>query len=101
MVKSFFKKEKSNGIKKGFQPIKDKEKLAQGKKSVIFLSYATKNTGFFKIHEFVNLLAKFDRISSVLFWEEDMKDNIIYNDIGFFSSIRSYHIDIILVNKIK
>ena len=25
----------------------------------------------------------------------------IYNDIGFFSSIRSYHIDIILVNKIK
>ncbi len=43
---------------------------------VIFISYATKDTDRFQIKEIANTLTKFEEIKSVLYWQEDMHDNI-------------------------
>ncbi|NVM44340.1 MAG: toll/interleukin-1 receptor domain-containing protein [Candidatus Lokiarchaeota archaeon] len=43
---------------------------------LIFVSYATKDVNLFKIHEIVKMLTNFQEIKDVLYWEEDMDDNI-------------------------
>jgi hypothetical protein len=44
---------------------------------IIFLSYATKDAEMFKIEELTKRLRAYDEIKEVLYWQEDMKDNII------------------------
>ena len=43
---------------------------------LVFVSYATKDVDLFKIHEIVKMLTNFQEIKDVLYWEEDMDDNI-------------------------
>ncbi len=47
------------------------------KNIVVFVSYATKDRDLFKIKEFAEILTTYEKIDDVLYWEEDMKDNII------------------------
>ena len=47
------------------------------KKVLVFVSYATKDADLFKIKEFAQILTSYKKIDDVLYWEEDMKDNII------------------------
>ena len=49
----------------------------QGKKILVFASYATKDANLFKISELAEALTEYDEIHDVLFWQEDMHDNII------------------------
>ena len=44
---------------------------------LVFVSYATKDAGVFKIKEICESLTKQAKISDVLYWQEDMQDNII------------------------
>ncbi|MFX1309594.1 MAG: toll/interleukin-1 receptor domain-containing protein [Promethearchaeota archaeon] len=46
-------------------------------KALVFVSYATKDAEVYKIRELAANLTKYERISDVLYWQEDMKDNII------------------------
>ena len=57
----------------------------QGKKILIFVSYATKDANLFKISELAEALTEYDEIHDVLFWQEDMQDNIIeyMNEQGY------------------
>jgi len=43
----------------------------------IFLSYATKDTGLYKIPELARKLEEYKDIGEVLYWQEDMHDSII------------------------
>jgi len=43
----------------------------------VFISHATKDSNIFRISEISDLLTKYPEIKKVLYWEEDMKDNII------------------------
>jgi hypothetical protein len=61
---------------------KDKESTDEKIVSVlenilIFVSYATKDADLFKIKEVANALTAHNDIKDVLYWQEDMKDNII------------------------
>jgi len=47
------------------------------KELVVFVSYATKDAELFKIKTIVENLTRYDLIDYVLYWQEDMKDNII------------------------
>ncbi len=49
----------------------------QGKRILVFASYATKDANLFKISELAEILTEYDEIHNVLFWQEDMHDNII------------------------
>jgi len=44
---------------------------------LVFLSYATKDAPLFRIKEIAEELTKLPEIFDVLYWQEDMKDNII------------------------
>ncbi|MFX1448776.1 MAG: toll/interleukin-1 receptor domain-containing protein [Promethearchaeota archaeon] len=44
---------------------------------LVFVSHATKDTSIFNISEISNLLSKYPEIKKAIYWEEDMKDNII------------------------
>ena len=44
---------------------------------LVFVSYATKDVELFKIQRIAEELTKFDEIEDVLYWQEDMQDNII------------------------
>jgi len=43
----------------------------------IFISYATKDTDLFKIRHIAELLAKYEEIQDVIYWEEHMTENMI------------------------
>ncbi|MFX1296463.1 MAG: TIR domain-containing protein [Promethearchaeota archaeon] len=47
------------------------------KDKLIFLSYATKDAELFKIREISENLTLYDEIENVLYWQNDMHDNII------------------------
>jgi hypothetical protein len=44
---------------------------------LVFVSYATKDAKLFKIREIAETLTSYNEIKDVLYWQEDMKDNII------------------------
>ena len=44
---------------------------------LIFVSYATRDAEIFKVSDICEALTKREEISDVLYWQEDMKDNII------------------------
>lgn len=44
---------------------------------LVFVSYATKDADIYKIRDLAERLTKHEKISDVLYWQEDMKDNII------------------------
>ncbi|MFX1259821.1 MAG: toll/interleukin-1 receptor domain-containing protein [Promethearchaeota archaeon] len=52
------------------------EKNNKKKGILVFVSYATKDSEIFKIREISEKLTKYDNIDDVLYWEEDMHDNI-------------------------
>ena len=54
----------------GARTMKDRDIL-------VFVSYATKDAEIFKIREMAEALSNREKISNVLYWQEDMKDNII------------------------
>ena len=45
--------------------------------NLVFMSYATKDAPLFRIKEVADELTKFPEIFDVLYWQEDMHDNII------------------------
>ena len=54
------------------------DKVKGAKEDVlVFVSYATKDADIFKIRDVAEDLAKHEKIADVLYWQEDMKDNII------------------------
>jgi len=60
------------------QPISHGPKtLDVDKKLLVFVSYATKDADIFKVKELAEVLSKYEKIADVLYWQEDMKDNII------------------------
>lgn len=60
----------SETVKK-LKPIDQKDGL------LIFVSYSTRDTEIFKIKDISESLTKFNEIYDVLYWQEDMNDNII------------------------
>lgn len=46
------------------------------KRFLVFVSYATKDAHSFKINEVAEILTSFPEIKNVLYWQEDMQDNI-------------------------
>ena len=44
---------------------------------LVFVSYATKDADLFKVKDLAEELTRFDEIDDVLYWQEDMHDNII------------------------
>jgi len=70
--------EKKVEIKKIQQPIYYSDKVKEAKEDVlVFVSYATKDADIFKIRKVAEDLTKREKIADVLYWQEDMKDNII------------------------
>ena len=54
------------------------DKVKEAKEDIlIFVSYATKDADIFKIRDVAEVLTKHEKIANVLYWQEDMKDNII------------------------
>ena len=54
------------------------KQLAEIKKDfIVFVSYATQDAEAFKIKEIAKILATYKEIEDVLYWQEDMEDNII------------------------
>lgn len=47
------------------------------KNVLVFVSYATKDAELFKIKEIAENLTSYEKIDDVLYWQEDMTDNII------------------------
>lgn len=47
------------------------------KKVLVFVSYATKDVELFKIKEIAEILTTHEKIEDVLYWQEDMAENII------------------------
>ena len=68
-------------VKKITQKLKSALPIKKGvgkvKNLLVFVSYATKDAEDFKIKEIAENLTKFKKISDVLYWQEDMSDNII------------------------
>ena len=71
--------EKKVEIKKIQQePIYSTDEVKEAKENVlVFVSYATKDADIFKIRKLAEDLTKREKIADVLYWQEDMKDNII------------------------
>jgi len=44
---------------------------------LVFISYATKDADAYKIRDLAENLTKYEKIDDVLYWQADMKDNII------------------------
>jgi len=60
------------------QPIYHTSDVIEIEKDIlVFVSYATKDADIFKIRDLAKGLTKFEKIGDVLYWQEDMKDNII------------------------
>ncbi|MFX1397774.1 MAG: SCP2 sterol-binding domain-containing protein [Promethearchaeota archaeon] len=55
--------------------IPSEEKPPKG--AIIFVSYATKDADDYQVKEIAERLTENDEIEDVLYWQEDMKDNII------------------------
>ena len=51
-------------------------KISTSKELLIFISYATKDADWFKIKEISESLTTYKDIKKVLYWQEDMQDNI-------------------------
>jgi len=49
----------------------------EGQKALVFVSYSTKDADIYKIRDLAENLTKYEKINDVLYWQEDMKDNII------------------------
>jgi hypothetical protein len=49
----------------------------EGQQILVFVSYATKDADAYKIRDLAENLTKYEKIDNVLYWQEDMKDNII------------------------
>ena len=49
----------------------------KGQQILVFVSYATKDADIFKVRKLAEILTKYEKITDVLYWQEDMKDNII------------------------
>jgi hypothetical protein len=49
----------------------------EGQEIIVFVSYATKDADIYKIRDLAKNLTKYEKINDVLYWQEDMKDNII------------------------
>ena len=45
-------------------------------KLLVFVSYATKDADLFKVKDIAEMLTKYEEIKDVLYWQEDLKDNI-------------------------
>jgi hypothetical protein len=56
---------------------KNGSQATKGQEIVVFVSYATKDAEVFKIREISESLSNREKIEDVLYWQEDMKDNII------------------------
>ena len=52
-------------------------KLTKEQDILVFVSYATKDAEIFHIKELAKSLSNYEKITNVLYWQEDMKDNII------------------------
>ncbi|MFX1594304.1 MAG: toll/interleukin-1 receptor domain-containing protein [Promethearchaeota archaeon] len=58
--------------------ISSTDQASKTKKGIlVFVSYATKDANLFRIQEIAETLTTYDKIEDVLYWQEDMKDNII------------------------
>jgi hypothetical protein len=51
-------------------------KILASEELIVFVSYATKDADWFKIKEISKTLTTYNDIKKVLYWQEDMKDNI-------------------------
>ena len=51
-------------------------KISASEELLVFVSYATKDADWFKIKEISKTLTTYNDINKVLYWQEDMKDNI-------------------------
>lgn len=51
-------------------------KILVSEELLVFVSYATKDADWFKIKEISKTLTTYNDIKKVLYWQEDMKDNI-------------------------
>ncbi len=51
-------------------------KISVSEELLVFVSYATKDADWFKIKEISEILTTYNDIKKVLYWQEDMKDNI-------------------------
>lgn len=51
-------------------------KVSVREELLVFVSYATKDAEWFKIKEISDILNNYNDIKKVLYWQEDMKDNI-------------------------
>ena len=85
------KERKKLWLKKKMKDLELKEKMAdkrilstyskmagfQERGIVVFVSYASKDADFFKIKELAEELSKNQDVDDVLYWQENMKDNII------------------------
>ncbi|GAH00983.1 unnamed protein product [marine sediment metagenome] len=60
-------------------PLRERE-VQPGKKSgelIIFISYATVDAEMYRIAELTKRLSAYDEIKEVLYWQKDMRDNIV------------------------
>ncbi|MBY8988755.1 MAG: TIR domain-containing protein [Candidatus Lokiarchaeota archaeon] len=57
--------------------LKHIKKTSDVKDVLVFVSYATKDSIDFKIRDIAEFLTECEKISNVLYWQEDLKDNII------------------------
>ena len=85
------KEKKRSWLRKRMKDLKIEEKMAdkellttygkmvgfQKSGLVVFVSYATKDADFFNIKEVAETISTNQNIDDVLYWQEDMKDNII------------------------
>lgn len=59
--------------------LSDKQLVSQktlNEEVLIFMSYATKDADLFKVKDIAEKLTKYTEIEDVLYWQEDMEDNI-------------------------
>ena len=68
---------KNNALFKGDESFKKFKPIDQKDGLLIFVSYSTKDVELFKIKEISESLTIFNEIYDVLYWQEDMNDNII------------------------
>ena len=67
----------SKGTVSNLIELKGIKKVSEVKEVLVFVSYATKDSNDFKIRDIAQILTECEKISAVLYWQEDLKDNII------------------------
>ncbi|MHA1268989.1 MAG: TIR domain-containing protein [Candidatus Helarchaeota archaeon] len=55
---------------------KTKKPISKHKNLIIFISYSTKDANLFHIKDISEKLEEYEEIEEVLYWQDDMKDNI-------------------------